>query len=234
GDLLPQGGLLLTGAHQVQPDRATLGGQVSDGVEQVPEALLLHQAAHADHHPVPVDGGPVAEPAQVQAVVDAVHPVGGAAEGALQVGQVVVADRDHAGGVGEAAFERYRVDRLVEDVLGVRGEAVPDAGDRCCHARHGSGHRGEVGVQVDQAVLLDSHGELQGGDGVVCLELEKVAQVRGQAGKDLVCTLQAVPQTLGAHVPAEVAHRCADLAEGLVEASVGRWAQGDDLQVQPG
>ncbi len=64
----------------------------------------------------------VLEGVEVQAVVDADDVRRGVVT--LQVPQVVVADGDHGGGVGQHTVQQGRVGRWHVDVLGVRGEGV--------------------------------------------------------------------------------------------------------------
>src|SRR5207247_8694548 len=86
-----------------------------------------------------------------EAVVEAADAGGGGAEGGAQMGEVEVADRDHGRGGLQLAPEIVGPHRIVEDVLGVGGEAEGHLRQAGGQPSDAGGHGREVRVQVFDA-----------------------------------------------------------------------------------
>src|SRR5690606_11221445 len=172
GDAPGQGLAFGPVADDVAAHLQAVGGQQRHRVDEVGEALLLHQAADGDDHGRALGGALVAAAGQVEAVVGA-HDTGcGVAVDGAQVGEVVVADGRDRGGIRQLAAQVVAVDLLVVDVLGVRREAVGHPGQRGGEPRHGGGDRAEVRVEVGDLSRHHGGGQLH--------RLHRVAHVGGE------------------------------------------------------
>ena len=230
------------GAHVV----AVLA-QGRDGVDQLVEALLLHQAAHAQqsHRSLPRGSrsavqvtAVVGEALELQAVAHQVQAGGvGGAEAAAQVAQVVVADGDRVVGACQLAAQVLGVHVLVEDVLGVGSEGVGQAADQAGQAGHGGGHGREVGVQVGDTVLAGQAGHGDGLLGVVHGGADELPEVLADPAGELHIVhgcAPGLPQAAGARCAADVDHGGLHAGQLGVEAGIDRRAQGEDHDLLPG
>ncbi len=239
GDLLVQLRLERAGADEVESNVPPGLPEECEGGEEVGETLLLDEAADGEQSRDPACGAPrtVGEAVEFESVAHDVDPLGkDRSEAPAQIVPVEVADRDDVVGVGGLPGEVGGDDAVVEDVLRVRGERVRDPREQGCGAGHGRRHRGEVRVEVGDAVLAGEPGDGQRLRGVVVVESDEVAEVLGRPVSEhrVRCRLlPQLPESVGARGAGDVDDRGLDPGELRVEPSVGARAQGEDDDVLP-
>ena len=235
GEVLAQGSV----ADDVGVHLAALGAQRVDGVDELVEALLLDQAPHTEQARHLADLGVAAEgeALELEPVAHQLEPGrGGGAEALDQVAAVVLADGDGVVGVAQLAGQVRILHVAVEDVLGVRGEGVGQVGHERGEARHGGGHRGEVGVEVGDAVLAGEHRHLERLLGIVHAGAHQLIELRGQAAGQARGGHRPaphLPQAARARGAAHLDHGGLHPCQLRVEAGIDGRAQREDHDLLP-
>src|SRR5262249_21332480 len=125
------------GADDPATEKAAALDQHRTGIDQIIEALLLNEPAHRQNHRRAVIWRAIRILLEIQSVVDALHIRRQGSVGGTEVVEMVIADGNDSGRVGELAAKVVVAHALVEDVLGARGKAV----------RHSSQATGQAGYR---------------------------------------------------------------------------------------
>src|SRR5699024_7212167 len=153
-DLRSQPLLLDASADDAASDLTAAVAHESYCLDQDIEAFFLDQSADGQDLAIHACGSRPDKAFQIKPIVNAHQPVGILAKASAQVGEVVVRYGHVGAGIAQLGRKVNRFCIVVENILGVSGQAVADAGQACRQPRHGCCRGGEMGMQVVNAAFV--------------------------------------------------------------------------------